>query len=49
MFPLARHDDQVDALLLLMEWFDANESQVVLVGPNVFTARKDIVWSGNLY
>jgi predicted phage terminase large subunit-like protein len=45
-FPLARHDDQVDALLLLMEWFDANESRVVFVGPIILTTPKDIMWSG---
>jgi predicted phage terminase large subunit-like protein len=38
-FPNARHDDQVDALLLFLDWFCANEHHInpVWVAPIVFT------------
>ncbi|MBV8978316.1 MAG: hypothetical protein JO261_15060 [Alphaproteobacteria bacterium] len=42
--PLARRDDQVDALLLLLEWFRANGAQVIHVGPIIFRAPRDPMW-----
>lgn len=48
-FPLARHDDQVDVLLLLLEWFQTNESKVVLVGPMILWTPKDPIWFAKPY
>jgi predicted phage terminase large subunit-like protein len=40
-FPSGRYDDQIDALLLLLEWFAAAPQAVPLVGPIILTTRRD--------
>jgi predicted phage terminase large subunit-like protein len=44
-FPHGRHDDQVDTLLLALEWLSENEACVnrVIVAPIIFTSP---LWSG---
>ncbi|HEX3944951.1 MAG TPA: phage terminase large subunit [Rhizomicrobium sp.] len=48
-FPSARYDDQVDAILLLLEWFATAQQQqqgIVLTGPYIMTAPRDPFASG---
>jgi predicted phage terminase large subunit-like protein len=39
-FPSSKHDDQVDALVLLMEWFRERAEPIRYVGPIIFTWPK---------
>lgn len=41
-FPSGRYDDQVDAILLLLEWFASAPQEAPFVGPIVLTAPRDL-------
>jgi len=45
-FPYGRYDDQVDALLLVLEWFAANEQyiQPIIFCPPALITREDDPW-----
>src|ERR1700736_1431194 len=45
-FPYGRYDDQVDALLLVLEWFAANEQyiQPIVFCPPALITREDDPW-----